>query len=112
MKIQIYSSLGRDLRTRSFFRRDIEHLIKNVSSKITLDFTEVEFISRSVADEIFNVLCDHPNVVLSGMTGDVDMMYSVVEKSRNNPRVFPSDDNINVVQLNTLKDLDNYFQYF
>ena len=59
--INIASYIGKDIRTRSFFRHDIEELIKNKES-VTLDFSEVTFISRSVADELYNVLEDYPDI--------------------------------------------------
>lgn len=109
--INILSNLGNDLRTRSFFRRDIEGLLNNEDDKIVLNFSGVKFISRSVADEIYNVLCDYPNTTIEGMSGDVLMMYSVVSRGRKQTRIFPSGD-INVVHLRTMDEMNSFFSKF
>jgi hypothetical protein len=106
--IQISADIGRDIRTRSFFRRDIDKLIEKVSDNVVLDFTDVVFISRSVADEICNVLVDYNNLDVSGMSGDVEMMFTVVRNGRSRPRVYPSGD-VKIVQLNTLDEMERFF---
>ena len=108
MIVSISTSIGSDLRTRSFFRRDIEKLISNNSGEIIMDFSEVRFISRSVADEICNVLSDHPNLSAVGMLGDVYMMFSVVRRGREQPRIYPTG-NIKVIDFNTLDEMDEFF---
>ena len=105
--IEIAKSIGTDLRTRSFFRRDIDRLL-DAENSIQLDFTGVVFISRSVADEIYNVLEDNPNCNIVGMEGDVLKMYGIVEKGRMRPRVF-SDHKIKTIQLRNMKEVENYF---
>lgn len=106
MKIHISTVIGLDIRTRSFFRRDIESLMPTNGTETILDFSNVVFISRSVADEIYNVVCDYPNTLIEGMTGDVNKMYNVVCNSRRNPRVYSSTGNIKVIQLNSLDDME------
>lgn len=84
--VSIASRIGSDLRIRSFFRRDIEHLLKGYQDHITLNFEGVVFISRSVADEICNLQSDYPDLQLTGMEGDVEKMYNVVSKGREKTR--------------------------
>lgn len=105
------SAIGDDLRTRSFFRRDVENLIRNHTASITLDFNGVRFISRSVADEICNILERHVQMEVSGMTGNVKTMYDLVVEGRRNPRVYP-DVNARVVQLNSMKEVNEFFSKF
>lgn len=109
--ISILSHIGNDIRTRSFFRRDIELLIQPYNGKITLDFDGVKFISRSVADEICNVLQQYTNIDIIGMAGDVKMMFDVVVKGRNTPRVY-SDVNAKIIHLNTMEEMNNFFSSF
>ena len=111
MKIYISKSIGTDLRTRSFFRRDFVKLVEHAKGEVVADFTNVVFISRSVADEIYNLLCDYPNVKIQGLSGDAEMMYSIVVKGRNNPRVYPNS-RIKVIHLETLEDMDKFFSSF
>lgn len=105
--ITIAKELGTDLRTRSFFRRDIDALLTHVQS-IVMDFAGVVFVSRSVADEIFNVLEDYPNVSILHMEGDVEMMFAVVKNGRSTPRKY-NDLNTSSVQLKTMDELQSFF---
>lgn len=102
--IYIKDVIGKDLRTRSFFRRDVERIIGSQGGDVVLDFSEVEFISRSVADEICNLLADYPSLAVRAMEGDVEMMYGVVVSGRNTPREFPVTD-IKVYHLRTLQEM-------
>lgn len=110
-KIKIAIEIGRDIRTRSFFRRDIEQLIGHKKDDIVLDFQNVEFISRSVADEICNLLQDYPSIKVDGMSGDVEKMYKIVQDGRNKPRVYP-EMNAKVYHLKNMKELTEFFCAF
>ena len=107
--IKIYNQIGKDLRTRSFFRRDIELIIAEHGSNATLDFSGVEFISRSVADEICNLLLDYPSLCIAGMHGNVKAMYDIVVKGRNQPREYPHMQNVKVYHLKTIKEMQDFF---
>ncbi len=100
--------MGKDLRTRSFFRRDIERIITSKKSEIELDFSEVNFISRSVADELYNILSEYPLVKVSGLTNDVEMMFKVVSKGRREPRVY-SPVNARIYHLKTMEEMSAFF---
>lgn len=106
--ISVISTMGDDLRTRSFFRRDVENLIRRHNTSITLDFNGVLFISRSVADEIYNVLQQYREMAIKGMTGNVKTMYDLVVKGRLNPRVYP-EINATVVQLTNMAEVNDFF---
>lgn len=105
--IRICRELGTDLRTRSFFRRDIEALLDH-DTETVIDFAGVVFVSRSVADEIFNVLEDYPNVSIRHMEGDVEMMFTVVKNGRSTPRKY-NELNTSSVQLKTMDELQSFF---
>ncbi len=109
--ISVKRAIGADIRTRSFFRRDAERLISMHGSHADLDFSGVEFISRSVADEICNLLADYPGLTVSGMEGDVEMMYKVVVRGRSKPREFPATD-IKVYHLRTLQEMSAVLRAF
>ena len=109
--ISISTAVGNDLRTRSFFRRDIEKILNEHHSSIVLDFNNVLFISRSVADEIYNILIDHPTVIVKGMTSDVLAMYNIVLRSRNSPREYPTL-NAKVYHLTTSEEMKEFFDTF
>lgn len=109
--IQIRSLIGDDLRTRSFFRRDIEKASCLYNGDVELDFNNVNFMSRSVADELCNILEDHSLIKVSGMSGDVKKMYDIVVRGRKNPRHY---DNVKTeaVELSTIKDMEEFFSEF
>lgn len=113
MKHEIFvkDTIGTDLRTRSFFRRDVERLIGLNGDDISLDFSDVEFVSRSVADEICNLLVDHPSLEVKDMEGDVEMMYRVVVNGRNVPRKFPVSD-IKVYHIRNMQEMSAYLCAF
>ncbi len=106
--IPISKNIGSDLRTRSFFRRDLEKLIKPFDGDVTVDFKGVDFISRSVADEICNLLEDYPLLDIVGMSGDVEMMYGIVANGRTKPREYPKM-NVKVYHLKNMKELSDFF---
>ncbi len=107
--IHISSHLGSDLRTRSFFRRDMERLLDKEHQNSILDFSGVKFISRSVADEICNLTADYPSLSIFGMYGDVKTMYELVLKGRLQPREYPNL-NAKVYHLNTFKEMHDFFE--
>lgn len=109
--ISIASLIGNDLRTRSFFRRDIERLTSPCNHIATLDFNGVRFVSRSVADELCEILQEYPFMKSTGMTGDVKQMYDIVVRGRKSPRVYP-EVNVEVVHLKTMKDMEEFFSTF
>ena len=106
--VSIASRIGSDLRIRSFFRRDIEHLLKGYQDHITLNFEGVVFISRSVADEICNLQSDYPDLQLTGMEGDVEKMYNVVNKGRKKAREYPTM-NPKIHYLKSFKEMIDFF---
>ncbi len=75
---------------------------------IVIDFSNVVFISRSVADEICNLLDDYPSLSIKGMSGDVAMMYNVVSEGRKRPRVY-TEINAKVYHLKDMKELSEFF---
>lgn len=106
--IKISREIGPDIRTRSFFRRDVERLASPLNEDTILDFINVEFISRSVADEICNLLEDYPLLSITGMIGDVRKMYTVVVEGRSKPRVYP-EMKAEIYHLKNMKELSEFF---
>lgn len=109
--IPISALMGIDLRTRSFFRRDIEHSSSVFDYNVVLDFADVQFISRSVADELCEILSQYPQMKTIGMDGDVRKMFDIVKTGREKPREY-TDTNAKVVHLRTQKDMDAFFSTF
>lgn len=106
--IRLSTTLGQDIRTRMFFRRDIEKLITPLAMNAVLDFSDVEFISRSVADEICNLLEDYPSLEVANMAGDTARMFRIVSQGRKQPREY-SDLKAKIYHLKNMKELSDFF---
>lgn len=109
--VSIGSVIGDNLRTRSFFRRDVEKVSSACNYDVTLDFSRVKFMSRSVADELCNILQEFPNIKSSGMAGEVKKMFEIVVRGRQRPREY-SEVNAEAVNLSTIKEMEEYFSRF
>lgn len=109
--IHISISIGEDIRIRSFFRQDIDRLLANLTDPAVLDFSNVRFISRSVADELCNILEDYPSISVQSMNGDVGKMYAVVDRGRKMPRKY-EELNARVVHLKTIEDMNEFLSAF
>lgn len=87
MDIKIAILISKDIRSRAN-AEIIKSVIDGIDESITLDFTGVTFISRSFADELYNLQSDHKNISLAGMEGFVNSMYETVVQGRLSKRVF------------------------
>lgn len=70
---------------------------------VVLDLSGVEFVSRSFADELYNIITDCPTVRTEGAHGIVAPMLAAVEQGRSKPRHRERDD-AEVVEAH---DMDN-----
>ena len=78
-----------DLFSRSRAVKLVEKIKENPEQNaITIDFQGINFISRSFADEIWNIVDDNKNkkITFVGMSEDVNIMISKVKKSRSQER--------------------------
>ena len=87
MDIKIAILISKDIRSRAN-AEIIKSVIDGIDENITLDFTGVTFISRSFADELYNLQSDHKNISLDGMADFVSSMYKTVVQGRLSKRVF------------------------
>ncbi len=77
--------VGAEARTRSLVSK-IRRLIENKEPYI-IDMSGVEFISRSFADELYNLEIDNDNIKFANRSKHVAKMMEVVKKSRSGERV-------------------------
>lgn len=88
--IDIAALIGTDIRSRAnanIIRAAIDGLDGAV-----LDLSGVEFVSRSFADELYNIITDNPTVRTEGAHGIVASMLATVEQGRSKPRHMERDD--------------------
>lgn len=87
--INITHILGTDLKSRIAVQ-DLLLFVRNTGeSKVTIDFSGVQFATRSFIDEFYNTFvcngCEF-KVSLSNVPGDIDYMLKVVSKTQNKPK--------------------------
>ena len=82
--IKMQTELGSEIRSRAAIEK-IKVFIQK-KRKIYLDMTGVTFISRSCADELYNIQLDYKHVKIKNQTGEVYKMMRVVEKGRTKRR--------------------------
>jgi hypothetical protein len=89
--VYVAKVLSTDIRSRA----NAEIIKKYISSdsNVVLDFTEVTFISRSFADELYNIVqLSHCKVDLQNTCQLVDNMLKAVSNSRSKKRVYHNTD--------------------
>ena len=106
----MHKAIGNEIRTRIFFRRNIEEIIKQ-SDEICLDFSGVTFITRSVADEIYNIQLDFPKIDIINLHGEAKKMYEVVKRSRLAPRNVSEKVRFHSVRLSNIDETIRYFEH-
>lgn len=101
--------LGNEIRTRISFRRNIEELIK-ACADIRLDFTGVTFITRSVADEIYNIQLDFPRIEVLNLHGEAKKMFDVVKRGRLSPRRVCKNVQTQSIRLSNIEEAIRFFE--
>lgn len=82
--IKMQAKLGSEIRSRVAIEK-IKSFIQ-IKDRVYIDMTGVTFISRSCADELYNLQIDNQNVKISNQTGEVYKMMNVVKKGRTKQR--------------------------
>lgn len=85
----------------------IRSFIDGVSGKIILDFSGVTFISRSFADELYNILNEWDNVSLANESELVKSMLEAVSLSRKNKRV-QNNNTSEIKEIDDMKSLESF----
>lgn len=97
--------LGCELRSRNSARK----LVSEITFDTTLDFQSVVFMSRSFADELYNIRLEFPGIGFMNMSSDLQQMFKAVSMGRQIKR------NRNLKQgdvedISSMKDLKQYFE--
>lgn len=84
----------------------------DLTNVVSLDFTDVSFISRSVADELCNFNEQHPDVSFENLCSNVEEMLHIVKSSRCRPRQLKAQPQVSVkYNCRTLDDLRKALSY-
>ena len=85
--IDITSVIAVDLRSRSTVHDLLQLILNSGEKKVVLDFSKVEFATRSFVDEFYNVFIKQPvkgvDIELANMPTDIKEMLEVVKQTQN-----------------------------
>ena len=77
--IILHEIFGREILSRN----NISNMRDRITSDdIALDFSNISFVSRSVADEIWNLMDEYPSLTMKNIGNDVGKMLEVVKMGR------------------------------
>ena|SRR3712207_1009321 len=101
--------ISSDIRSRSNADK-IRAAIDNQYSNVIIDFTDVEFISRSFADELWVIIDEMDTVKFSivNQAKVVETMLNVVASARQKIRVHKSE-KADILTLKSMEDFDRVF---
>ena len=104
-KIRVKDIIGAEVRSRIPIAALKEAIARDGCYDI--DMAEVTFISRSFADELYNLQLDHTHVQFINAQGNVKKMMEVVWKGRKKKRVRTQAD-VKTVDLTSIEDFSNF----
>lgn len=104
--IKLYNIFGPEIGVRRTIS-DFGATLKSDTDYL-LDFDGITLISRSVADEFFNIVSTHSNVHYVRMASNVQKMYDIVSISRFSPRQRQEIDS-NIVECSTMNQVRQCF---
>lgn len=101
---KISGLIGTDIRSRAN-ANIIRSVIDGLNGRIVLDFANVTFISRSFADELYNVMKEHCNLTLINESEFVKSMLNAVTQGRESKRMSINDTS-EVKEIKDMKSLE------
>lgn len=111
INVRLSELIGESIRSRS----NINQLIENIDcdNNYLLDFSNVLFMSRTFSDELYNLLKEHANVTINEqtMSKEVCAIHKVVRSGREGKRK-RSDRSEEIIVLNTVEEVSDYFSSF
>lgn len=106
MTVLVKNILGNDIRTRARILDLINAM--NDTEECNLDFSGVNFISRSFADELISLLeSNSKRICIINTNDEIKTLLHIVKKGRNSKGTPAQEGNIYV--LKTMKDLELFF---
>lgn len=111
INVSLYELIGESIRSRSNIKRLIENI--DCDNNYLLDFSNVQFMSRTFSDELYTFLKRHANVTLNEetMSKEVSAIYKVVSSGREGKRK-KNDNRGDIIVLNTVEEVSDYFSSF
>ncbi|PDP58412.1 hypothetical protein [Prevotella intermedia] len=104
--IKIYEIIGNEVRSRSSIEL-IRNRMPCNENYFIIDMGNVDFISRSFADELYNLHIDKKEVHFVNKSDTVEKMLDVVWKGRNTKRVRNTEE----VEIEDYTNIDDFFKF-
>ena len=101
--IKVIDLLGSDIRSRL----NAEKIRNRIDGQTVMDFSGVKFMSRSFADELYNICHGNALVRLEGMSEFVHSMYNTVSDGRQRKRV-RKEDNGEILKFDKVESLSEF----
>lgn len=104
--VNIQQLLGSGITLRS----DADRLRPEMEGKenLVLDFTGVEFASRSFMDALYGLLQEHPGTTLRGLSADVASTWAAVERTHRKGRNTPSHTSF-IIRCENMQQVEKMF---
>lgn len=110
MRVNIAELVSTDIRSR-YNGNILRAAIDGEEGRITFDFSGVTFISRSFADELYNIINENKNVTVANMCDFVSTMYDTVVKGRTSRRR-DEHGNSQMLEFKNMESLSKYLKTF
>ena len=101
--IKAIDLLGSEIRSRF----NAEKIRNRIDGQTVVDFYGVKFMSRSFADELYNICHENPLVRIEGMSDFVRSMYDTVSKGRQRKRI-RKEDNGEIIGFDKVENLSEF----
>lgn len=104
--MKIAELVSSDIRSRanaSIIRATLDGINENV----TLDFDGVEFVSRSFADELYEIMKEYDNISIKNTSDIVKSMMDAVVSGRKSKRKF-NEDNSEIREFDDMNSLSSF----
>ena len=103
LRIFIVDVLSPNLQSRTEVKTLAAHIRKMKYERVIIDFTHVQFATRSFIDEFYNVFLQDENVAIDNVPKDIRQLLDVVEKTQHKSKNTVTDNT--VVRCETLSDV-------
>lgn len=100
--------ISTDIRSRAN-ANIIRSAIDGIEGDIVLDFKDVKFVSRSFADELYNVMNEHDGITLINESDFVKSMIDAVTQGRRKKRI-ASENTSEIKEFKDMKSLESFLE--
>ena len=104
--LKIKELISADVRSRANAKK-IWDIVNATTNSIELDFSGVIFVSRSFADEVYNIIDSKKGITITNTFDIVKSMFETVSSSRSSKRVREKD-NSEIKDFHDMESLSSF----